>query len=978
MSNFEIKDQNDLFNKISEWNITVKKYPDGFPKDCVKPLKKSYKSMDEYRKIMEPLFYLECWESFRKFCVSIREKKLSIEDNAVEVNILEFDVEELQDVKNFNNEELSMGNFEILIPNYFIYGYQGLHFKEKNKKDALDSMERRSSGNIVTNDLLYLARVSSDFNKIYYNTVVMVNISRDEEKDLISIPSRNDLYSCVPVFCTKKMTKSEIDEFKKELKTKRSDKSFWICIHAATFGSARKEFKTLEILSKNENLKICKEIITGKCRNTIHKEHDDSQEIREILKNEIKLNDYWSSVIVKIHQNSNLDKQERSDLTKLLLPNDKIDKNKTSVEIDKNLFELIKHLQQDILLPFTLEEQKLLYYKTFEGQGQTFYLNTKIGNLLLKNGHHVRLNKTINEIIRQYGLNITQASILARIKQEEDFLSLIQGPPGTGKTKMITAFIYQELREAKLKNSSNSGNKQNELKKNKILVCAPSNTACNEIARRLKRENVNTIIKTIRFAPDEQVDNSISHITLNKMAARKLYYRITEVKNIFDLAPSFKIPEATIEKLKNHHENIQSKMYELTKKRKILTHMMRMENSIKKVMDNVYEDICLLENDVDNYIQIFIDNLLLVDEPEFREYKDYMINTANECKKASFNEADVIVTTLVSSNNFYINNIKNKFSLLVVDEASQATELISLIPFCYNIPKAILIGDSKQLPPTVINNEIRTQNYDCSFFQRLEFNSPNSVHLLNIQYRMHPMISKLSSQCFYSNGIINGENVTSKKWEKDWYQNNSDFGPVMFYDVKGFSNNNNGSLNNSKEANHILDFITDFIQNPESIGYNSKISIISPYRAQVNLIKYKLKNYYRSILKKFDNVLDLEEFKKLNLSEKKTNLKLDLKDKVNGKKNKNILKRFNILDNINVNTVDSYQGQESDIVILSCVRSNTRSLGFLRDKRRLNVSITRARFSLIIFGDSETLCKDKEWKKIIKEIKSMNRFKSIN
>jgi len=131
-------------------------------------------------------------------------------------------------------------------------------------------------------------------------------------------------------------------------------------------------------------------------------------------------------------------------------------------------------------------------------------------------------------------------------------------------------------------------------------------------------------------------------------------------------------------------------------------------------------------------------------------------------------------------------------------------------------------------------------------------------------------------------------------------------------------------------------------------------------------------------LKKFDNVLDLEEFKKLNLSEKKTNLKLDLKDKVNGKKNKNILKRFNILDNINVNTVDSYQGQESDIVILSCVRSNTRSLGFLRDKRRLNVSITRARFSLIIFGDSETLCKDKEWKKIIKEIKSMNRFKSVS
>eukprot|EP00833_Pecoramyces_ruminatium_P017062 jgi/Orpsp1_1/1191094/evm.model.d7180000083464.1 len=982
MTQFRINDIDDLINHISKWNISTKKYPNDFPKKDFKPLKNNYNSMEEYRKIIEPLFYLECYEQFRKFCVSMKEKRLNIEENAVKVTISEFEIEDIEDNSTNNDKEtnknLSQGIFEILMPNYFICGYQGINFKNKKRIDALDSMERRASGNIRKNDLIYLAKISSDLSKIHYETIVKSEISRDAEKDLISIPSRNDLNNYTPVFCTKKMTQNEIKEFREELKIKNGN-SFWICIYANCFGTAIKEFRALDILSKNPQFEICKEILTGKCRNKITNEDDDSDIIKEILGNEFKMDDYWSSIIIKIYQNSNLDKKERSDLTSILLPGEN-DKENESITIGKDEYRIIKHLQKDILLPFTSDEQKLLYHRIFESQGKKFYLNTKIGNLLLNNGKKVKLNNTIDEIIKQYGLNITQATILAKVKQNEKFLSLIQGPPGTGKTKMITAFIYQELREARLKNDNTNKKSYNNSRyiRNKILVCAPSNTACNEIARRLKRENVNTVIKTIRFAPEEQVDNTISHITVDKMAAKKLYYRITKVKNIFDLAPSFNIPTTILEKLKNHHDNIQSKTYELTHKRKMLAHMIHTEKKNKKVIDKIYEDICLLENELDSYIQIFIDNLLLIDEPDFKDYKDFIINSAIDCKQRVFNEADVIVTTLTSSSNEYINKIKNQFNLLIVDEASQATELITLIPFCYNIPKAVLIGDSKQLPPTVINSTVAEQNYDRSFFQRIESNSPNSVHLLNIQYRMHPMISKLSSQCFYSNAIVNGDNVTSKKWQKDWCEQNSDFGPLMFYDIKGFTNNNDGSLNNVKEANQILDFITDFLQSPEYVGFNSKISIISPYRAQVNLIKYKLKNYYRNALKKFNTTIDLEEFKKLNLNDKKLNLKLDIKDEVNGKQNKNILKRFNILDNINVNTVDSYQGQESDIVILSCVRSNTHSLGFLRDKRRLNVSITRARYTLIIFGDSDTLCKDKEWKKIINEIKKMKRFKSVS
>jgi len=436
---------------------------------------------------MEPLFYLECWEQFRKFCNSIRDKRLNIKEKAVEVTISNFEVTEIENNsgnsnsnKNKDNQLLSKGVFEILMPNYFICGYEGIEFSKRNKYDALERTERRASGNIRKTDLIYLARVSSDFEKTYYKTVVMADFDIDNEKNLISIPSRRDLNNVTAVLCTKKMTEKEIKELKDELKNKNNN-SLWICIHALTLGTDKKIFNTLETLTSTPNLKICKEIISGKCRNTIYVEEDDSEIIRETIKRESDIDDYWLSIIIKIYLNSGLNKDDYSKLLELLEPKDN-EKEDQSPKLDKNTYFLIENIKQEKFLPFTLVEQKILYEHIFESQGQNLNSNNKLKNLLLKDGNRVNLNKTINEIIVQYGLNITQATILAKIKQKEKFLSLIKGPPGTGKTKMITSFIYQELREARLKNKKNKSKINS-----KILVCAPSNTACNEIARRLKR-----------------------------------------------------------------------------------------------------------------------------------------------------------------------------------------------------------------------------------------------------------------------------------------------------------------------------------------------------------------------------------------------------------------------------------------------------------------------------------------------------------
>jgi len=352
------------------------------------------------------------------------------------------------------------------MPNYFIYGYQGLHFDVNKRID----MERRSSGEIRKNDLLYIARVSKDLKEIYYETVVMSDITKEMDKSLISIMNRADLNQYTPVICTKMMTEKEIKTLRNELNNKK-DKSIWICIHITTFGSNLKEFKSLDILSNISNLKIRQEITTGKCRN-IAKLSDDFGNLLNFLNNDYNLSEHDTLLLVKIYKNCTLDDKESNDILNFLM-NVTPDEN-GNIVINKDTANIFSKVNQKVSL--SIEEKLLVFQKVLESTGQ--HMNNKLRELINNSNKislNVKLNKTILEIIQQYQLNITQATVLAKVKNEK-FLSLVEGPPGTGKTKMIVAFIYQELRE-----------NQRKKKKTKILVCAPSNAACNEVARRLKK-----------------------------------------------------------------------------------------------------------------------------------------------------------------------------------------------------------------------------------------------------------------------------------------------------------------------------------------------------------------------------------------------------------------------------------------------------------------------------------------------------------
>ena len=269
------------------------------------------------------------------------------------------------------------------------------------------------------------------------------------------------------------------------------------------------------------------------------------------------------------------------------------------------------------------------------------------------------------------------------------------------------------------------------------------------------------------------------------------------------------------------------------------------------------------------------------------------------------------------------------FDVVIIDEATQlveaATSIMILNP---NLKCLVLAGDNMQLPSTVQSDLNKRHGYGRSLFDRLlHHDFPSS--LLNIQYRMHPEISVWPNAEFYKNSIIDGENVLSDSYNKHWHES---FPPFSIYDLRGEEELYLQSRLNRSEINataSIVRAIYKIILNaPEYDSSKVKVGILSPYSAQVQFLNERMKT------------MD-ENFQK---------------DKIE----------------IICRTIDGFQGQECDIIILSTVRSNSHgALGFVSDYRRLNVAITRSRFSLIIVGNCDTLSFNDTWHRLINSTANM-------
>ena len=299
-----------------------------------------------------------------------------------------------------------------------------------------------------------------------------------------------------------------------------------------------------------------------------------------------------------------------------------------------------------------------------------------------------------------------------------------------------------------------------------------------------------------------------------------------------------------------------------------------------------------------------------------------------------FGEARVIASTLVGSANRLLHGMR--FTSLFIDEAAQALEAACWIPM-RRVSRVILAGDHCQLPPTIKSLAAMHGGLDKTLMQRIAENHPEVVTLLRVQYRMNEQIMRFSSDWFYGGkvesapsvrhrGILDYDNpivwIDSKDTLPSPGDKNTEPETVSNRYHEEFIGESFGRINKPEAELTLatLQELFDKIGRARILEERIDVGIISPYRAQVQ--------YLRQLIRR-----------------------------------REYYKPYRSL--ISVNTVDGFQGQERDIIIISLVRSNEQGqIGFLRDLRRMNVAITRARMKLIIIGDVETLTKHKFYKRL--------------
>ncbi|WP_100341058.1 AAA domain-containing protein [Mucilaginibacter auburnensis] len=314
------------------------------------------------------------------------------------------------------------------------------------------------------------------------------------------------------------------------------------------------------------------------------------------------------------------------------------------------------------------------------------------------------------------------------------------------------------------------------------------------------------------------------------------------------------------------------------------------------------------------------------------KYKRNFGKAEREQRKALFNEAhkitrdataiedfiaediiiktQVITATLVGANHYTVKNLK--YNTVIIDEAGQALEPAAWIPIL-KANRLIMAGDHLQLPPTVKSSQ---RELAVTLLEKCVNLQPQTVTLLNEQYRMNSAIMGFSSLKFYNNKLTAHPSVANRVLT-DKHK------PFTFIDTAGagYEEQSEGtSIANHEEAAFIAKHIT-------SMNYpaNTSLAVIAPYKEQVNLLKKVL-----------------------------------------------------VDTNADVNTVDGFQGQERDVVYISLTRSNNDgSIGFLSDYRRINVALTRAKLKLVIIGDSATLAQTPFYAELISYAENIDGYESV-
>ncbi|KAL4870480.1 hypothetical protein BDV12DRAFT_58703 [Aspergillus spectabilis] len=526
---------------------------------------------------------------------------------------------------------------------------------------------------------------------------------------------------------------------------------------------------------------------------------------------------------------------------------------------------------------------------------------------------------SLKPLAENYNVNPAQAKAI-KSAIENDAFTLIQGPPGSGKTKTIVALVGALLTKAlgdqgvsisrpTVPSGARPPGRTGTSKK--LLVCAPSNAAVDELVMRFK-DGIKTLsgrnekLSVIRLGRTDAINTNVLDVTLDELVNAKLNQTSRKESGETDLQKIYMEHKATDTALKE----VRAKMDECNAKN------LPTPLELKREFDLLKKKRTQLSQHIDN-----------AKDQNHSAARNADLNR-RRIQQEIIDGAHVICATLSGSGHEMFQNLSIEFETVVIDEAAQSIELSALIPLKYGCSKCILVGDPKQLPPTVLSKVASKYQYEQSLFVRMQSNHPRDVHLLDIQYRMHPEISMFPRTAFYEGKLQDGPNM-GKLRTRPWHQSEL-LSPYRFFDVQGLHQSaaKGHSLINLAELRVAMQLYERLLTDFRDYDFTRKIGIITPYKGQLRELKNQFANKYGNAI-------------------------------------------FNMID---FNTTDAFQGRESEVIIFSCVRASNKGIGFLSDIRRMNVGLTRAKSSLWVLGNSQSLVQGEFWNSLIKDARRRNLY----
>ncbi|EGE06473.1 tRNA-splicing endonuclease [Trichophyton equinum CBS 127.97] len=472
--------------------------------------------------------------------------------------------------------------------------------------------------------------------------------------------------------------------------------------------------------------------------------------------------------------------------------------------------------------------------------------------------------ESLKSILATYDLNPAQAKAI-KSAVDNDAFTLIQGPPGSGKTKTIVAIvgalltpILAERRVSQPKITSDSAQANKSGPSKKLLVCAPSNAAVDELVMRFK-EGVKTLngktqpISVIRLGRSDAINANVLDVTLDELVNAKLN-QSGQTKNG---------EERDLQSYFNEHKETSAKFIEIRQR------IDQCRARVEPVSNELEREFDLLKRKKAQLSQA-IDNARDKNHAAARNAE----LTRRRIQQETIDGAHVICSTLSGSGHEMFQSLSIEFETVIIDEAAQSIELSALIPL----------------------------KYGCS--------------------------NKFPSQAFYDGKLQDGPGMAPLR-KKPWHGSEL-LGPYRFFDVQGMHSSaaKGHSLINIAELTVAMRLYERLLADYRNYDFAGKIGIITPYKGQLRELKSRFAAKYGS----------------------------------------------SIFTTVEFNTTDAFQGRECEVIIFSCVRASDRGIGFLSDIRRMNVGLTRAKSSLWVLGNSQSLVRGEFWRALIHDARERQLY----